>query len=61
MDRVRSRVVVRGDLHAMLFRWAAWHSLATGFALGVLGFEPLPRRVQRAFEDGERGMFTRRV
>jgi alpha-beta hydrolase superfamily lysophospholipase len=42
-------VVVTGDLHAMVFRWRRWHRLATGFSLGVLGFAPMPRRIERAF------------
>jgi pimeloyl-ACP methyl ester carboxylesterase len=36
-------VTVRADTHAMLFRWRAWHRLATGFALGMLGVQPMPR------------------
>jgi pimeloyl-ACP methyl ester carboxylesterase len=31
-------VTVRGDLHAMVFRWRAWHRLTTEFALSSLGF-----------------------
>jgi pimeloyl-ACP methyl ester carboxylesterase len=42
-------IVVRGDLHAMVFRWHTWHRLAAGFALGVLGISPMPRRIERAF------------
>jgi alpha-beta hydrolase superfamily lysophospholipase len=30
-------VVVRGDMHGMLFRWRTWHRLATGFTLAALG------------------------
>lgn len=29
-------VTVRGDMHAMLFRWRRWHRLATRFALDTL-------------------------
>jgi dienelactone hydrolase len=32
-------VTVRGDVHAMLFRWRSWHRLTTGFALGMLGVQ----------------------
>lgn len=42
-------VSVRGDVHAMLFRWRRWHALATGFSLGALGMAPMPRGVTRAF------------
>lgn len=42
-------VVVAGDLHAMVFRWRAWHRLAVGFTLGCLGIRPMPRRIERAF------------
>jgi predicted esterase len=40
-----SYIVVRGDMHAMLFRWRRWHRLATGFSLGVLGVAPMPREL----------------
>lgn len=33
-------VTVRGDMHAMLFRWRRWHRLTTEFALDALGFDP---------------------
>lgn len=52
------RFVVRGDIHAMLFRWNAWHRLATGFTLGTLGFDAMPGRVMRAFERGKAGDFS---
>lgn len=45
-------VVVRGDMHAMLFRWPYWHRLATGFSLGVLGISPMPAGVEQALADG---------
>jgi dienelactone hydrolase len=45
-------VVVRGDLHAMLFRWPQWHRLATGFSLAVLGISPMPAGIGRALADG---------
>jgi acetyl esterase/lipase len=48
-------VVVRGDLHAMLFRWRRWHRLATGFSLGMLGIAPMPRGVERALAVGDPG------
>jgi alpha-beta hydrolase superfamily lysophospholipase len=44
-------LIVRGEMHAMVFRWRWWHRTASGFALAVLGYEPLPRRLQRAFTD----------
>lgn len=49
-------VTVCGDMHAMVFRWRAWHRLSVQFVLGVLGFQPLPRRLQRAFDRGARGI-----
>lgn len=55
------RFVVEGDIHAMLFRWRRWHSLATGFTLGTLGFAPLPRRIERAFAAGAAGDLRIRV
>jgi pimeloyl-ACP methyl ester carboxylesterase len=45
-------VVVRGDLHAMVFRWRAWHRLAVGFTLGSLGITPMPRHIDRALSRG---------
>jgi dienelactone hydrolase len=42
-------VVVRGDVHAMLFRPRRWHRLATGFSLGALGLAPMPAAIERAF------------
>jgi pimeloyl-ACP methyl ester carboxylesterase len=51
------RFVVRGDTHAMLFRWRRWHSIATGFTLGTLGLAPMPRRIEQAFAAGEAGDF----
>jgi predicted esterase len=43
-------IVVRGDIHAMVFRWRTWHRLAAGFALGTLGISPMPRRLKEALE-----------
>lgn len=42
-------IVIRGDMHAMLFRWRTWHRLAADFSFGVLGIAPMPRRIERAF------------
>jgi pimeloyl-ACP methyl ester carboxylesterase len=42
-------ISLRGEMHAMVFRWSTWHRLATGFTLGVLGLAPMPRRIDRAF------------
>jgi alpha-beta hydrolase superfamily lysophospholipase len=42
-------ISLRGEMHAMVFRWSTWHRLATGFSLGVLGISPMPRRIERAF------------
>ena len=47
-------IVVRGDMHAMLFRWRAWHRLAVGFSLGILEIEPMPKRIVRAFNQAAR-------
>jgi pimeloyl-ACP methyl ester carboxylesterase len=33
-------VSVRGDMHAMVFRWRRWHRLTTRFTLETLGFYP---------------------
>jgi alpha-beta hydrolase superfamily lysophospholipase len=55
LARVAARVgyvVVRGDLHAMVFRWRTWHRLAVGFTLGCLGITPMPRRIERALSRG---------
>ncbi len=41
-------LTVRGDTHAMLFRWRTWNAIAVGFTLGMLGIEPLPTRIERA-------------
>jgi alpha-beta hydrolase superfamily lysophospholipase len=41
-------VPVRGDTHAMLFRWWAWNRIAIGFTLGMLELADLPARVERA-------------
>lgn len=38
-----------GELHAMVLRWPTWHRLASGFALGMLGIAPMPRRIETAF------------
>jgi pimeloyl-ACP methyl ester carboxylesterase len=43
-------IVVRPDLHAMLFRWRRWHRIAAGFSLAVLGIKPMPRAIERALE-----------
>ena len=45
-------IVVRGDMHAMIFRWRTWHRLAAGFSFGVLGISPMPRGIERAFARG---------
>jgi alpha-beta hydrolase superfamily lysophospholipase len=45
---------VKGEMHAMVFRWRWWHRLATSFALAALGFEPMPRRLERAFTNSQR-------
>jgi predicted esterase len=45
-------LVVRGDQHAMLFRWRTWHRIAAGFTLGVLGIAPMPRRIEQALVRG---------
>jgi alpha-beta hydrolase superfamily lysophospholipase len=37
-----------GEIHAMVLRWRTWHSLATGFTMGVLGLTPMPRRIETA-------------
>jgi dienelactone hydrolase len=41
-------IVVHGDVHAMVFRWRAWHRIATGFSLGLLGIAPMPRGIEQA-------------
>lgn len=48
-------ITVYGDLHA-LFRWRAWHRLSVQFVLGVLGFRPMPKRLQRALDRGADGI-----
>jgi alpha-beta hydrolase superfamily lysophospholipase len=45
-------VTVRGDWHAMLFRWPTWNRLVVGFTLGTLGIKPLPRRIERVLTRG---------
>jgi alpha-beta hydrolase superfamily lysophospholipase len=40
------------EMHAMVLRYRTWHSLATGFALGVLGLAPMPRRIASALAAG---------
>jgi alpha-beta hydrolase superfamily lysophospholipase len=45
-------VVVRGDWHAMLFRWHTWNRLVIGFTLGTLGIIPLPHRIEKALARG---------
>jgi alpha-beta hydrolase superfamily lysophospholipase len=42
-------IALPGEMHAMLFRWRTWHRLAAGFALGVLGVAPMPRKIEAAF------------
>jgi len=49
-------VTVCGDMHAMLFRWRAWHRLSFQFVLGVLGIAPMPRRLVRALDRGADGI-----
>lgn len=51
------RVVVGGDLHAMLLRWPTWHRLAAEFTLGSLDLAPYSDRIRRAFEAGAAGRF----
>jgi alpha-beta hydrolase superfamily lysophospholipase len=41
-----------GEMHAMVFRWRTWHQIVAGFTLGVLGFAPMPRRVELALIAG---------
>jgi pimeloyl-ACP methyl ester carboxylesterase len=41
---------IPGEMHAMVFRYATWHRLATGFTLGVLGIRPMPRRIEQALD-----------
>jgi pimeloyl-ACP methyl ester carboxylesterase len=48
-------IVVRGDVHAMLFRWRRWHRIAAGFSLGALGIAPMPRRIEQAFNPQKQG------
>jgi dienelactone hydrolase len=55
------RLVVEGDLHAMVFRWRRWHRIATGFALGTLQLAPMPHRIERAFAAGADGNFRVRT
>ena len=43
---------IRGETHAMVFRWRLWHRIAAGFAMAMLGFEPMPARLQRGFQGG---------
>jgi pimeloyl-ACP methyl ester carboxylesterase len=52
------RFVVRGDTHAMLFRWRRWHAIATGYTLGTLGLAPMPERIEAAFRAGAAGDFA---
>ncbi len=40
-DRVW-RIEVRRERHAMLWRAAFWHRIATEFTVGILGFAPMP-------------------
>lgn len=49
-------VTVYADMHAMLFRWRAWHRLTVQFVLGVLDIAPMPRRLERALERGAVGI-----
>jgi pimeloyl-ACP methyl ester carboxylesterase len=49
-------VTVRGDMHAMLFRWRTWQRLTNQFVLGVLGLAPMPVRLQRALDRGADGI-----
>jgi predicted esterase len=51
-------VTVCGDMHAMLFRWRAWHRLTVQFVLGVLGFAPMPGRLQQAIDRGADGIYV---
>jgi dienelactone hydrolase len=41
-------VEVRRERHAMLWRRAVWHRIAADFAVGVLGFAPLPHLLATA-------------
>jgi alpha-beta hydrolase superfamily lysophospholipase len=49
-------VSVRGDMHAMLFRWRAWHRLTTGFTLGALGMRAMHPTLQRALDSRADGI-----
>lgn len=49
-------MTVCGDMHAMVFRWRAWHRLTTNFVLGVLEIAPMPRRLQTALDRGADGV-----
>ena len=49
-------VTVCGDMHAMVFRWRAWHRLTTQFVLGSLRIAPMPARLQRALDRGADGI-----
>lgn len=49
-------VTVCGDMHAMLLRWRTWHRLATGFTLGALGVDDMPKQVRRALDRGADGI-----
>lgn len=52
------RMVVVGDIHAMLARWRTWHRLAAEFTLGALELAPYSSRIRRAFTAGESGRFS---
>ena len=56
-----ARLVVRADTHAMLLRWRLWHRLVVEFVLAEAGLAPLSLRLERAFEAGRRGQFSRSV
>jgi pimeloyl-ACP methyl ester carboxylesterase len=39
-------IAVRGDTHAMLFRWRPWNRIVAGFCLGMLDINPMPAQLQ---------------
>jgi alpha-beta hydrolase superfamily lysophospholipase len=51
------RVLVVGDIHAMLLRWRRWHTMAASVALAMLGVADEPGFLRRAYAAGRRGRF----
>jgi len=43
---------VRGDVHAMVFRWRLWNRVTVGFTLGVLDIAPMPPWIGRLLQCG---------